>query len=79
MQKDSKVIAIWILAVVLVVVGILYITELNKPDSVDSFAEELRIQRQNVEAACADVSTDDKRDKCVSALKDVEGAIKTIK
>jgi hypothetical protein len=79
MQKDSKTVAIWILSIALVVVLGLWIAEMNRPDSVDTFSTALIEKRQAVAVACADVSTDAKRDTCVSALKDVQDLLETIK
>ncbi len=71
MNTDSKTIAIWVLAIALIVVGALWISEMNKPDDVKTFNEELADVQMEVQAACADTTTDDKRSECIKALEQV--------
>jgi len=70
-MNDSKTIIIWILAIALIVVGALWISERNEPDNVKTFSEELADVQAEVRTACADTSTDEKRSTCINALEQV--------
>lgn len=78
-QKDPKVIAIWILSIALVIVSILLIVEVNKPDSIEDITQELTTKRQGIQEVCADTATDDKRETCMEALRELEALIEEIK
>jgi hypothetical protein len=71
-QQDTKTIWIYVLAIALVIVGALYIMELNKPDSVSDFNTELADLRAKVGPACSDMTTEAGRDTCADALKNVQ-------
>jgi hypothetical protein len=60
-----------LLAVALIIVTGLYIQEKNKPDTLASFSQELSSKQANMKTACADVTTDEKREECKNALEEV--------
>ncbi len=79
MNQDTKTITIWILAIALIIVTGFLIREVRKPDSLASFTSELALKRQDVKEKCKDISTNEKRDTCMSALDDVNNLIGDIK
>lgn len=79
MERNSNKGIIWILAILLIIVTVLYVKELKKPASLESFNEELAAARQEVTVACADNTTDENRSACVDALEKVNNLVGTIK
>ena len=75
---DMKMIAIAVLAVALIIVSVLYMNEKNKPDSLQAFSQELGMKQQNMKTQCADVKTDETREKCVKALEEVKELLTTV-
>jgi len=69
MPKDTKTMWIWVLVIALVVVGTLYVFELQKPDSVADFNNEAAGLQTKISAGCKDMTTDGGRENCAEALK----------
>lgn len=73
--RDPKVIAIALLALALIIVSVLYFNELRRPDSLASFQTELGDQKQAIQEACTDLSTEEKRAKCSGILQGLQGVL----
>jgi hypothetical protein len=78
MTQDSKVTAIWVLALALIIVGGFLIREVSKPDSLETFIQSMGEERQAVRENCRDTSTEANRAACMEALQKVEVLLDTI-
>ncbi len=67
MERDTKTIIIWILAIALVIVSVFFIREVQKPDRL-----------AQIQTTCSDMSTLEKRNACIQALNEVQTLIQAI-
>ena len=70
-MSDSKTIAIWVLSIALVIVGVLYIREAKRPDTVKEFSAQMNEASAQMTKDCGDLSTEDKRKVCIESLQKV--------
>lgn len=75
MNKDPKTIAIWVLSILLIVVGTLWIQEINEPSAVGDFSQKLADNQEDVKIACADNTTDENRSNCIAALEETKNIL----
>lgn len=79
MQQDQKKLAIIILAVALVIVTGLWLRERNQPASFEDFKQAIIEEREKVDEACADTSTDEGREDCTEALENLNTLLESLK
>lgn len=69
MNRDPKVIAIWVLSIVLITIAGLWIREMVDSPSLSA---ELGNKEQDLKEACADMNSEDGRNKCLNALEETK-------
>lgn len=75
MNQETSKMWVWILAIALVVVGGLYIYELQKPDNAEQFSGELSELRANLTVACKDTETESGRRDCSETLQKIQSLV----
>ncbi len=78
-KKDYKILVIWVLLIALIVLTILYVREIKKPDSLTTFRDLLIQKSQNLSEECKDIKTTKGKERCVEALQSTNEAMETIK